>query len=217
MRVWMASIGPSRQAVAGTYGPIAASNTISASGSLSAASDVDWYHFTLDYDLIQAIGGVNVVGLPLSEERFVEATGVVQSFEGIAFIYDPSLDSPWDRQAMHLSDDIKQNFAPSDARQGVDSCSGDNCEYFTDTNHTVSGDYFELWQKGGFAVFGMALSEPYRVGTSGVTRQVFERVIMEYRPETGVRLLPVIREQAEETGEISSAAFMPASVIGLPE
>jgi hypothetical protein len=83
--------------------------------------------------IFQTIGGVDVVGLPLSEERFVEATGVVQSFEGIAFIYDPALSSPWDRQAMHLPDDIKSGFAPESARRGVERCSGADCEYFTDT------------------------------------------------------------------------------------
>lgn len=34
-------------------------NVISVAGSLSSATDVDWYTFTLDYDLIQAIAGVN--------------------------------------------------------------------------------------------------------------------------------------------------------------
>lgn len=210
----LAALGALPAVLKGAPNPVAAQEITVSGASVSYYPETGHNLRGAFLQIFEAIGGVNVVGLPLSEERFVEATGVVQSFEGIAFIYDPSLDSPWDRQAMHLSDDIKQNFAPSDARQGVDSCSGDDCEYFTDTNHTVSGDYFELWQKGGFAVFGMALSEPYRVGTSGVTRQVFERVIMEYRPETGVRLLPVIREQAEETGEISSAAFMPAPPTG---
>ncbi|MHB9077543.1 MAG: Ig-like domain-containing protein [Pirellulaceae bacterium] len=34
-------------------------NVFSVAGNLSAATDVDWYTFTLDYDLIQAIAGVN--------------------------------------------------------------------------------------------------------------------------------------------------------------
>ena len=34
-------------------------NTVTASGSLSSATDVDWYSFVLNYDLIQEIGGVN--------------------------------------------------------------------------------------------------------------------------------------------------------------
>jgi hypothetical protein len=34
-------------------------NTISVAGSVSAESDVDWYSFTVDYDMIQSIGGVN--------------------------------------------------------------------------------------------------------------------------------------------------------------
>ncbi|MGQ0635934.1 MAG: matrixin family metalloprotease [Planctomycetaceae bacterium] len=34
-------------------------NTISVAGSLASSSQVDWYKFTVDFDLIQAIGGVN--------------------------------------------------------------------------------------------------------------------------------------------------------------
>ena len=34
-------------------------NTISVAGNLTAANDLDWYQFTIDYDLIQAIGGFN--------------------------------------------------------------------------------------------------------------------------------------------------------------
>ena len=37
-------------------------NVISVAGNLSAAADVDWYTFTLDYNFIQAIGGVNAGG-----------------------------------------------------------------------------------------------------------------------------------------------------------
>ena len=37
-------------------------NVISVGGNLSAAADVDWYTFTLDYNFIQAIGGVNAGG-----------------------------------------------------------------------------------------------------------------------------------------------------------
>jgi VCBS repeat-containing protein len=32
-------------------------NTISVGGNLSSATDIDWYSFTIDYDLIQAVGG----------------------------------------------------------------------------------------------------------------------------------------------------------------
>ncbi|HQX50410.1 MAG TPA: DVUA0089 family protein, partial [Planctomycetaceae bacterium] len=37
-------------------------NTISVSGSLSDANDIDWYSFTVDYQFIQAIAGVNAAG-----------------------------------------------------------------------------------------------------------------------------------------------------------
>lgn len=164
--------------------------------------------------MFQEIGGVDVAGLPLSEERFVEATGIVQSFEGIAFVYDPSLESPWDRQAMHLPDDIKQSFAPASARKTVSTCSGNNCRFFEETKHTASDDFLELWEKGGLTTFGMPLSEPYRVGTQGATRQVFERAVMEHRPSSGIRLLPLIRQQIEDSGENWAPAFQPAPPTG---
>ncbi len=37
-------------------------NTISVSGSLGDANDIDWYSFTVDYQFIQAIAGVNAAG-----------------------------------------------------------------------------------------------------------------------------------------------------------
>ena len=37
-------------------------NTISVGGGISSPTDVDWYSFQLDYDLIQAIGGFNTGG-----------------------------------------------------------------------------------------------------------------------------------------------------------
>ena len=164
--------------------------------------------------IFQEVGGVDVAGLPLSEERYVEATGIVQSFEGISFVYDPSLNEPWDRQGVHLSDELKQSFAPESARATVSTCSGDDCRHFDETKHTVSGDFLALWDKGGLAVFGMPLSEPYPIGTQGATRQVFERAIMERRESTGVRLLPIVREDAESSGAISGPAFTPAPPTG---
>ncbi|HET8521934.1 MAG TPA: hypothetical protein VFL82_01800, partial [Thermomicrobiales bacterium] len=48
-------------------------------------------------------GGKEGLGLPLSEERYAEgAGGVLQTFEGMTLIYDPSLDTPWDVQGQHL-------------------------------------------------------------------------------------------------------------------
>lgn len=37
-------------------------NTLSVSGDLSASNDIDWFSFTVDYNFIQAIGGVNSGG-----------------------------------------------------------------------------------------------------------------------------------------------------------
>lgn len=75
-----------------------ASNPVAAQEITVSGATVSYYPETghnvrgAFLQIFEAIGGVDLlVGLPLSEERFVEATGVVQSFEGIAFIYDPGL------------------------------------------------------------------------------------------------------------------------------
>ena len=90
-------------------------------------------------DIVTQAGGAEAFGLPLSEVRFVEKTGVVQTFEGLSLIYDPSLEAPWDMQGVHLPDDIKKSYAPAAARKTVDSASDASGTYFSETQHSTSG------------------------------------------------------------------------------
>ncbi len=44
----------------------------------------------------QMLGGETAVGLPISEEGFRDGVGIVQSFEGITLLLDPSKSPPGD-------------------------------------------------------------------------------------------------------------------------
>ena len=167
-------------------------------------------------DIFTKAGGVDAIGLPLSEVRFVEKTGVIQTFEGLSLAYDPSLDAPWDMQGAHLPDEIKRNYAPASARKSVNGATTPDGIYFDQTQHAIDGKLAAFWTKGGgLAIFGMPLSEPYKDGDSGSTLQVFERAIFEDRGSAGVRLLPIARQLAEEAGLLDAdPAFVAAPPTG---
>ena len=68
-------------------------------------------------------GGREVLGIPLSEDRFAEGVGVVQTFQTITLMYDPALSEPWTLQAQHLPSEFRTSSAPGSARKGVTGCS----------------------------------------------------------------------------------------------
>jgi hypothetical protein len=163
--------------------------------------------------IFQAAGGNEVFGLPLSEERFVEKQGIVQTFAGISLVYDPTLEAPWDIQGQHLPDKIKREYAPAAARKTLDGPASNaaSAQYFPETKHQISGDFAEFWSKGGLAVFGMPLSEVYTDSKSKKRTQVFERAIFEEGDKTEVALVPIAKQIVEENGAITSdPAFAPA-------
>ena len=47
----------------------------------------------------QLSGGRDGIGAPISEERFEEGVGVVQSFQAVTLVFDPGLEAPWDVQS----------------------------------------------------------------------------------------------------------------------
>ena len=92
----------------------------------------------------QLSGGRNGIGAPISEERFEEGTGVVQSFQALTLVFDPGLDAPWDVQAVHISDEIRRSIAPGSAREAVSGVRG-NGRYFEQTSHSLSGKFLDFW------------------------------------------------------------------------
>lgn len=166
----------------------------------------------------RASGGRDVLGLPISEERYAEGVGVVQSFETVTLVYDPALGPDWELQAEHLPSSVRSSLAPSSARRQVTSCpaGSSSCEYFGQTGHTISGRIAAFWQKyGDLPVFGYPTTEPFKQEGSNVTLQIFERAVLEDGgPSAGVRVRKIARELAEANGLLADPAFMPAPPSG---
>jgi hypothetical protein len=107
------------------------------------------------------LGGEEAVGLPLSEEGFRDGTGIVQSFEGITLLLDPSKQPPADVAGVPLPMDFITGFASADALKKTDSCPKDAffCQYFPQTGHSVSGRFASFWGNAGeLSVLGMPVS-----------------------------------------------------------
>jgi len=157
-------------------------------------------------------GGEDVLGMPLSEERFASESGAIeQYFEGIVLVNDPTLEGVWAMQGMHIGDARIDDAAPASAREPVSGCEpGDaTCQFFPEMGHTISGEIAELWNRGGGApVFGFPRSEPFRAESA--TRQVFEKVILEVSNSGEVTAVPVGRQIMEENGLEGDPAFLPA-------
>jgi len=155
-----------------------------------------------------AAGGREVLGIPLSEARFVDGAGTIQqTFETLTLTYDPTLEAPWTIQALHLDAGVVNRIAPEAARRKVTGANGSG-EYFADSGHTVSGAVLTFWrERGGLQLFGLPLSEPFRSGNG--TSQAFERVIMD---EAGgkVTLRKLGVDYVEAQGLAGDAAFVPA-------
>jgi hypothetical protein len=162
-------------------------------------------------------GGEDVVGLPLSEERFDADSGAIeQTFAGITLVYDPTLQAPWDVQAQHLPAEFRRTLAPFDARRMVDGCRTNvGCRFFPETGHTLTGALLEFWStRGDLAIFGLPVSEPFaEPGNRGLV-QVFERAVLEAEGGGDVLVRPLARALAEQAGLFADPAFQPAPPTG---
>ena len=134
---------------AGPLGPsiVSAQQTIEQVGTTRAGTEVRYFPETghnLKGPFLtrwQSAGGKDVLGAPLSEDRYAEGAGIVQTFETVTLIYDPALSAPWDVQAQHIPDSVRRELAPASARGAVTSCKSgvNNCQFFPDKGHTISG------------------------------------------------------------------------------
>ena len=115
----------------------------------------------------EAAGGEAVLGLPLSEERYVEGSGgVLQTFEALTLVYDPTLAQPWDVQGQHLPASVRDQGVPRSARAPVTGCppADGSCRFFPETGHTIGGRFAAFWAShGDLAILGLPLSEPFVV------------------------------------------------------
>jgi hypothetical protein len=157
----------------------------------------------------QGAGGADVLGLPLSEERYATgAGGVLQTFENMTLVFDPGQPSPFDVRGQRFDKTLWLSLAPREAFARVPGAP-------EEWGHTLSGAFADFWSAfGGEALFGRPLTEPYRDPATGARLQLFENALME---DTGaaVRLRPLGRELAEDAGLLASdPAFLPAPPTG---
>ena len=157
-------------------------------------------------------GGVDVLGMPLSESRFNPDTGTIeQFFEGIVLVNDPNLDDLWALQGRQLGESRITDVAPASALDAARGCVSENvtCEFFPETNHTMSGEIAAFWHEGGGApIFGFPRSEEFSAGDG--RRQVFEKVILNVSDSGDVTADPIGRDLMSELGLEGDPAFLPA-------
>ncbi|MCD6059178.1 MAG: ErfK/YbiS/YcfS/YnhG family protein, partial [Thermomicrobiales bacterium] len=163
-------------------------------------------------------GGEAVFGAPLSEERYAAgAGGVLQSFENLVMLYDPSQTPPRDVRGQPLGKTVWAEARAGRASDPVLGCpaTSANCRFFTETNHTLSEPFASFWQQwDGETLFGPPVSEPFTdPADDGAQVQVFESAILESRGGI-VSLRPMGRLLAERDGALGDAAFQPAPPTG---
>lgn len=161
------------------------------------------------------LGGEEAVGLPVSEEGFRDGVGIVQSFEGITLLLDPSQQPPADVAGVALSKEFITDFAPAAALVKTDSCPKDAffCQYFPQTGHSVSGRFASYWGNAGdLSVLGMPVSEPFEDSKTGKTMQVFERAVLVDFGASDVRLARIgdaVNQALIDSGDPSFPAAPP--------
>lgn len=128
-------------------------------------------------------GGLAIFGLPLTEV-FIEDGRPVQYFERARLEWHAAFAQV---QAGHLGRWAAESHAGHPAFAPVGSAETGQL-FFAPTGHTLSGPFLGYWQgRGGLAVFGYPLSEPFDELSSedgrSYTVQYFERARFEYHPD----------------------------------
>lgn len=192
----------------------AAEDTSTASGSVQSGEDVQYFAQTghnLGLPFLEtwkAVGGLEVIGAPLSEIRYVEDRNQTwQTFETLTLIYDPQQQPDWLISALALEQKVVNAIAPANARKQV--ALGAAGTWFPETGHTISGAFAVFWNAhGGLQLFGLPLSEPFK--KEGSTIQVFERVVMEQPAGGAVALRRLGAQWVKDKGLEHDKAFVPS-------
>ncbi len=149
--------------------------------------------------LWEQLGAEEVLGAPLSEERFDDRTGwLLQFFPGLVLGYDPTSEVPV-VMPMPFTDQQRSAYLPSGGGNGgsVD----------------VSGRFANFWLEYGQRAFIGAPVTGEFTADDGSTRQVFECAVLQ-ETTGGVRLYPAWREIAERESLLGDPAFAPQPPTG---
>jgi len=140
----------------------------------------------------------------LSDKKSADLT--VQYFEGTALAYSPNdaRGTDWTVFALPLGaealkNDQKQLRSLKLSASG--SCGSDasnECRLFKETKHTVRWGFLTYWDTyGGFQLIGNPLTEEF-VATDGWTTQYFERAVLQWKKDKGVKARAIGTEIAKQ-------------------
>ncbi len=181
-------------------------------------------------DFWQAHGGLEILGLPISQ-AFIDSRGlIVQYYERAIFEWHPENGPNYQVLLTRLGAE-RLGTRPERAALPQQPCVPPACALLAETRHTVRDAFLQYWQsQGGLAVFGFPLTEEFieqnPTDNKPYTVQYFERNRFEYHPEhVGTRhavllgLLGGEAYRAQLALAANPAVPVPdyARVIGLPQ
>lgn len=153
-------------------------------------------------------GGEDVLGLPLSEARFVTAGGVQQAFQAVTLGYLPTAQGDGPVTVLPIDPNLVPELAPESARRAVTGSSRADV-FFAETGHGISGSFHDLWEElGGESFLGKPLSEVFT--DNGVQQQVFENGVIERGSDRTARLQLVVEEKLLTDELLADPAFAAA-------
>jgi uncharacterized protein YgiM (DUF1202 family) len=158
----------------------------------------------------QEAGGEDILGLPLSEARFVAGSGIQQAFQAVTLWYEPEEAGETPVSAMPIDPNVVNTLAPASARKAIDQSGRKRgATYVAETGHSISGKIADFWDAiDGERFLGRPLSEEFK--ENGVTRQLFECGVVELGADGAAKLWHVVDEKLLDDTTRSDAAFAPA-------
>lgn len=140
------------------------------------------------YDFWQTHGGLEILGLPISQP-FVDDRGLlVQYYERAIFEWHPTNSPEYQVLLTRLGDSLlgQRPERQTAARQ---PCAQPDCALLAETGHTLRGVFLQYWQAhGGLPVFGLPLTEEFTEVNAADGKpylvQYFERNRFELHPES---------------------------------
>jgi hypothetical protein len=148
-----------------------------------------------------ANGGVAQFGYPITDDYVDQNTRVlVQYFEKARLEWHPGNDDPYKVQLGLLGSELGKQTGPLPISK-IPSSNDPNCQYFTETGHSLCFVFFDYWQKnGGLDMYGYPISEFTIDPATGLNTQYFQRATLQWVPNKGMQLLPVGRQYFDRAG-----------------
>ena len=132
-------------------------------------------------------GGLEILGLPVSQSFIDDRGFIVQYYERAIFEWHPEKPPEYQVLLTRLGDTLL-GTRPERKTPAKTPCVAPDCATLAETGHTLRGAFLQYWQKnGGLAVFGFPLTEEFveknQADGKEYVVQYFERNRFEYHPE----------------------------------